>query len=130
MKIYRIIKLLFLITTIASCSNNLATNNNIKKPAVRTDHDIQVVFDKNKHKLYKVYKDALKENSQLQGKTIYQITINNQGKVVKSNVYKFSPGTKQLANGINDIIYTMDFGEINQKQNATILYPIDFLPKS
>lgn len=94
----------------------------------RTDEEIQIVFDRHKAALYRLYNRALRSNPTLQGQIVLRLTIEPDGSVsfceVKSTDMK-APG---LASKVVARVKTFDFGEKDGIPPVTIVYPIDFLP--
>ena len=52
----------------------------------RSDEDIQLVFDRNKGKLYGLYNRALRTNAGLRGKVVLRLSINPAGNVVSCRI--------------------------------------------
>ncbi len=95
--------------------------------ASRTDEEIQIVFDRNKSALYRLYNRALRKDPTLQGKIVLKLTIAPSGQVTMCKVISSSLKAPVLERKIAQRVKLFNFGR--KKVNAvTITYPIDFLP--
>jgi TonB family protein len=94
----------------------------------RTDEEIQIVFDKYKAALYRIYNKELRKNPTLQGKMVLRITIDPDGKVSACSVDSSDMDSKELDKAIADRVEKFNFGAKDGVPTITILYPIDFLP--
>jgi len=95
--------------------------------ASRTDEEIQIVFDRNKSALYRLYNRALREDPTLQGKVVLKLTIAPSGQVTMCTVLSSSMKAPALERKIAQRVKFFNFGakDVNA---VTITYPIDFLP--
>lgn len=96
----------------------------------RTDEEIQIVFDRYKATLYRIYNRELRKNPTLRGKMVLRITILPSGKVLKAKVESTDLDSTLLSKKIIDRVLRFNFGEKKDVPTITILYPIDFLPAS
>lgn len=96
----------------------------------RTDEEIQIVFDKYKAALYRIYNRELRVNPTLQGKVVLRITIAADGSVSKVKVESTDMNAKQMLEKIVQRVQRFNFGAKEGVPPTTILYPIDFLPAS
>lgn len=96
----------------------------------RTDEEIQIVFDRYKAALYRIYNRELRKNPTLQGKMVLRITILPNGKVSKAKVESTDLDSAMLSKKIIDRVKRFNFGAKKDVKTITILYPIDFLPAS
>lgn len=96
----------------------------------RTDEEIQIVFDRYKATLYRIYNRELRKNPTLQGKMVLRITILANGKVSKAEVESTDLDSALLSKKIIQRVKRFNFGEKKGVPTITILYPIDFLPAS
>ena len=94
----------------------------------RTDEEIQLVFDRYKDALYRIYNRELRKNSFLKGKLVLQLTIEPNGKVSKCTVASSELDSKELEKKIIARVLRFNFGEKKGSKPLTIRYPIDFLP--
>jgi outer membrane biosynthesis protein TonB len=94
----------------------------------RTDEEIQIVFDRYKAALYRIYNRELRKNPTLQGKMIMRITIEPDGSVSACSVESTDLESKSLTTKIVQRVKTFKFGAKEGVPTITILYPIDFLP--
>ncbi|WP_444909259.1 AgmX/PglI C-terminal domain-containing protein [Microbulbifer sp. TRSA005] len=96
----------------------------------RTDEEIQIVFDRYKNALYRIYNRELRNNPALQGKMVLKITIEPDGSVSLAQVESSDMDSPALNAKIVARVKRFNFGEKAGVPTITILYPIDFLPQS
>jgi len=94
----------------------------------RTDEEIQIVFDKYKAALYRIYNRELRKNPTLQGKMVLRLTIEPSGKVSACLVDSSDMDAPTLDKKIAARVKKFNFGAKDGVPTITILYPIDFLP--
>jgi len=78
--------------------------------AVRTNENIQLVFDRNKGSLYSLYQRALRENPTLQGTLVLQLTIQPSGEVTDVSVASSELDDPALEQKIVNRVKLFDFG--------------------
>ncbi len=96
----------------------------------RTDEEIQIVFDKYKATLYRMYNTELRKNPTLRGRIILRITIEPDGEVSVCTVQSNDLRSPELVAQIVARVKKFNFGPKEKVSKTTILYPIDFLPGS
>ena len=96
----------------------------------RTDEEIQIVFDRYKSALYRIYNRELRKNPTLQGKMVLRLTIEPDGKVSACSVDSSDMDAAGLGENISARVKRFKFGAKAGVPTVTILYPIDFLPAS
>lgn len=94
----------------------------------RTDEDIQIVFDRYKSALYRIYNRELRNDPSLRGKIVLRITIETDGHVSACSVESTDLASSTLPGDIVDRVLKFNFGPKEGVPAVTILYPIDFLP--
>jgi len=94
----------------------------------RTDEEIQIVFDRYKASLYRIYNRELRNNPALQGKMVLKITIEPDGTVSLAQVESSDMDSPTLNAKIVARVKRFNFGPKAGVPTITILYPIDFLP--
>lgn len=94
----------------------------------RTDEEIQLVFDKYKSAIYRIYNRELRINPTLRGKIVLRIVIEPDGRVSSCTVKSTDLPSPTLSADIVDRVLKFDFGPKAGAAAITILYPIDFLP--
>jgi hypothetical protein len=94
----------------------------------RTDEEIQIVFDRHKASLYRLYNRELRRDPTLQGQMVLRLTIEPDGSVSLCNLQGTDMNAPQLATQVVGRVRTFDFGAKDNIPAITILYPIDFLP--
>lgn len=93
----------------------------------RTDEEIQIVFDRHKAQLYRLYNLELRRDPTLQGKIILRLTIEPDGSVSLCQLHGSNMNAPDLAAQVVDRVKTFNFGA-KVVPPVTIIYPIDFLP--
>ena len=96
----------------------------------RTDEEIQIVFDRHKAALYRLYNRALRRDPTLKGQMVLRMTIEADGSVSMCALKSTNMKSKKLAEQVIERVKTFDFGAKDGIPAITILYPIDFLPAS
>jgi len=96
--------------------------------ASRTDEEIQIVFDRHKAALYRLYNRELRRDPTLQGQMVLRLTIEPDGSVSLCEVKSTDMDAPKLASQVVGRVKTFDFGAKEGIPPVTILYPIDFLP--
>jgi outer membrane biosynthesis protein TonB len=94
----------------------------------RTDEEIQIVFDRYKAALYRIYNRELRNNPLLKGKMVLRITIEPDGSVSQVKIESTDMDSPTLSSGILARVQKFNFGPKDGVPRTTILYPIDFLP--
>jgi hypothetical protein len=94
----------------------------------RSDEEIQIVFDRYKAALYRIYNRELRSNPTLRGKIILRITIEPGGEVSACRVESTDLASKTLVAEIVERVRKFNFGPKEGVPKTTILYPIDLLP--
>jgi outer membrane biosynthesis protein TonB len=94
----------------------------------RTDEEIQIVFDRYKSALYRLYNRELRQDPTLKGQMVLRLTIQPDGSVSSCEVKSTDMKAPQLAAQVVERVKTFDFGAKPGIPAVTIVYPIDFLP--
>ena len=96
--------------------------------AGRTDEEIQIVFDRYKAALYRLYNRELRRDPTLRGQIIIKLTIEPDGSVSFCTLQSSDMNAPMLAEQVIERVATFDFGAKEDIAAVTIIYPIDFLP--
>jgi hypothetical protein len=96
--------------------------------SARTDEEIQIVFDRHKAALYRLYNRELRRDPTLQGQMVLHLTIEPDGSVSLCELQSTDMKAPQLSAQVVERVKTFDFGAKEGVPALTILYPIDFLP--
>jgi len=119
------------VTRVAS---SIETEGAIARPqasaalAGRTDEDLQIVFDRYKAALYRLYNRELRRDPRLRGQMVIKLTIEPDGSVSSCVVQSSTLQAPQLEAQVVERVRTFDFGAIEGIDAMTIIYPIDFMP--
>ena len=95
--------------------------------AGRTDEEIQIVFDRYKASLYRLYNRELRKDPTLRGQLVLRLTIEPDGSVSMCELQTSDMNAPMLSQQVVDRVKTFDFGA-KDVGAMTIIYPIDFLP--
>jgi hypothetical protein len=94
----------------------------------RTDEEIQIVFDRHKAALYRMYNRELRKNPTLKGQMVLRMTIEADGSVSMCELKSTNMKSADLSSQVVERVKTFDFGAKDGISAITIAYPIDFLP--
>jgi hypothetical protein len=103
--------------------------SNSAKPS-RTDEEIQIVFDRYKAALYRIYNRELRNDPSLRGKMVLRLTIEPDGSVSACAVKSTDLASPALSADVVERVLKFNFGAKAGVPSITIVYPIDFLPAS
>ncbi|WP_328755755.1 AgmX/PglI C-terminal domain-containing protein [Geomonas propionica] len=96
--------------------------------ASRTDEEIQILFDRYKAALYRIYNTELRKDPTLRGKMVLRLAIEPSGVVSACSVDSTNMNAVAFCDQIVDRVRKFNFGPKDGVPKTTILYPIDFLP--
>ena len=96
------------------------------KPA-RSREEIELVFDRNKGRIYSLYERALRENAELQGKLVLELTISPNGEVTMCRVVSSELKDPDLERKIISLVRLFKF-DPKDVDAITTTKPIDFFP--
>jgi hypothetical protein len=94
----------------------------------RTDEEIQIVFDRYKATLYRIYNRELRIDPTLRGKMVLRMTIEPNGEVSFCAIESTDLASAALKTEVVARVKRFNFGPKEGVPRITILYPIDFLP--
>jgi hypothetical protein len=95
--------------------------------AGRTDEEIQIVFDRYKAALYRLYNKELRKDPTLKGQVVLRLTIEPDGSVSLCELKSTDMTAPELTAQVVERVKAFDFGA-KAVPAVTIFYPIDFLP--
>jgi outer membrane biosynthesis protein TonB len=119
---------------VARVASTIDTEVSVERPqastalAGRTDEDIQIVFDRYKSALYRLYNRELRRDPRLRGQIVLKLTIEADGSVSSCELQSSNMNAPQLVQQVIDRVLTFDFGSMDDVAAVTIIYPIDFMP--
>lgn len=93
----------------------------------RSDEEIQIIFDRHKSALYRLYQRELRNDASLQGKVILRLTIEPDGSVSMVQVKSSEMEAPGLISDIVARVKGFNFGA-KDVPAVTIVYPMSFLP--
>ncbi len=94
----------------------------------RTEEEIQIIFDRYKATLYRIYNKELRKDPTLQGKLLLHITIEPGGEVSLCQMVSTDLASPELVAKIVARVKRFNFGPKEGVPTVTFDYPIDFLP--
>ena len=95
--------------------------------ASRTDEEIQIVFDRHKASLYRLYNRELRRDPTLRGQMVLRLRIEPDGRVSLCELQATDMRAPELSAQVLERVLSFNFGA-KEVPPVTILYPIDFLP--
>jgi periplasmic protein TonB len=95
--------------------------------AARSREEIELVFDKNKGRIYSLYARALRDNAELQGKLVLEFTIAPNGEVTMCRVVSSELKDPDLERKIIALVRLFRF-DPKDVDSITTTKPIDFFP--
>lgn len=95
--------------------------------ASRSREEIEIVFDRNKSAIYALYSRALREQPELQGKVVVQLTIAPSGEVTDCRVLSTELNDSELERKLVARIRMFRF-EAREVEAMTTTKPIEFFP--
>jgi periplasmic protein TonB len=95
--------------------------------ASRSREEIEIVFDRNKSAIYALYSRALREQPELQGKVVVQLTIAPSGEVTDCRIISTELNDSELERKLVARIRMFRF-EDKDVESMTTTKPIEFFP--
>jgi TonB family protein len=95
--------------------------------AARSREEIELVFDKNKGRIYSLYARALRDNAELQGKLVLEFSIAPSGEVTMCRVVSSELKDPELERKIIALVRLFRF-DPKDVDTITTTKPIDFFP--
>lgn len=115
-------------STVSTATQEISRRSNADATPARTDEEIQIVFDRYKSALYRIYNRELRNDPTLRGKMVLRITIEPDGQVSACSIKSTDLASPTLSADIVDRVLKFNFGPKAGVSAVVILYPIDFLP--
>ena len=95
--------------------------------AARSREEIELVFDRNKGRIYSLYARALRDNAELQGKLVLEFTIAPSGEVTMCRIVSSELKDADLERKIIALVRMFRF-DPKDVDAVTTTKPIDFFP--
>ena len=95
--------------------------------AARSREEVELVFDRNKGRIYSLYARALRDNAELQGKLVLEFTIAPTGEVTMCRVVSSELKDPDLEKKIIALVRLFHF-DPKDVDAVTTTKPIDFFP--
>lgn len=96
--------------------------------ASRPYEEIELVFQKNKGRIFSLYNRALRKDPSLQGKIVLELTIAPSGKVLKVRIVSSELNNPELEKKLLARVKGFKFKARSNVDTLVVKYPIDFLP--
>ncbi len=94
----------------------------------RPYEEIELVFQKNKGRIFSLYNRALRKDPSLQGKIVLELTILPNGKVSKVRIVSSELNNATLESKLIRTVKGFRFKARTNVDTLVVRYPIDFLP--
>lgn len=113
--------------TLAAQGTNKVERGAGSGKASRSEEEIAMVFDRNKGAIYALYTRALRDKPDLQGKLVLELTISQDGSVVRCAVLSSELNDPDLERKLVARVKLFRF-ESKDVGTITVTKPIDFFP--
>jgi protein TonB len=114
-------------SSIGNTSGTQAVRDGTGRSAMRSEGEIELVFQKNKGAIFSIYNRALRKDPTLQGKVVLELTISPGGQVIKCQIVSSELNDPTLERKLVSRVTLFKFAA-KEVSEVTITYPIDFLP--
>jgi TonB family protein len=104
-----------------------ASRSGVGGKASRSREEIEIVFDRNKSAIYSLYSRALREQPELQGKVVVQLTIAPSGEITDCRIVSTELNDAELERKLIARIRMFRF-EAKDVEAMTTTKPIEFFP--
>ena len=94
----------------------------------RPYEEIELVFQKNKGRIFSIYNRALRKDPSLQGKIVLELTILPNGRVSKVRIISSELNNATLESKLIRTVKGFRFKARSNVATLVVKYPIDFLP--
>ena len=119
-------------TVVASAIGSSDGRSEVKRTSgsgkgARSREEVELTFDKNKGAIYSIYSRALRDNPDLKGKVVLEITIASTGEVLDCKVVSSELNDPELERKLIARVKLFRF-EARDVEAITLTKPIDFFP--
>ena len=111
----------------AAGGNDETVGNNKKRSRGRTVEDIQLTLQSHKGSFDILYSKALRNNSALKGRVVFELTIAPSGEVVQCKILGSELNEPELERRFLVKLRSINFG-VKDVETTVISYPLDFFP--
>ena len=108
-------------------NDNGNDNGNGREKSYRSDEGIRKIMDRNKGSIFSVYNRELRSNPLLEGKVVFKLVIESDGRVSSASVISSDLNDPKLERKLLIKIKGINFGATDVLQ-TTLEYAFDFLP--
>ncbi len=115
-----------LIKNTADNENN-TSDSRTRGDDVRSEEEVQIVFDRNKGRLQSIYLRERRKNPGLEGTIIFEITITPEGRVSHIRIVSSELNNASLERRLVSRIKAFKFST-KSVEPVTVTFPIEFLP--
>ena len=93
----------------------------------RSDEEVRKILERHKGAIFQIYNRELNKNPTLEGKVVFKIVIEPNGRVAKVEIVSSDLGDPKLERKLMAKIRSINFGAKGVK-STTVNYALDFLP--
>jgi TonB family protein len=114
-------------STLAAQADDGVRRGSGSTKAARGREEIELIFDRNKGAIYALYSRALRDNPDLKGKVVLEITIAPTGEITQCRIVSSELNNEELERKLVARVKSFRF-EARDVETITTTKPIDFFP--
>lgn len=114
-------------STLAAQADDGVKRGSGSTKAARSREEIELIFDRNKGAIYALYSRALRDNPELKGKVVLELTIAPTGEITQCRVVSSELNNEELERKLVARVKSFRF-EARDVETITTTKPIDFFP--
>jgi TonB family protein len=114
-------------STLAAQADDGVRRSSGSTKAARSREEIELIFDRNKGAIYALYSRALRDNPELKGKVVLELTIAPSGEITQCRVVSSELNNDELERKLVARVKSFRF-EARDVEAITTTKPIDFFP--
>jgi TonB family protein len=114
-------------STLAAQADDGVRRGSGSTKAARSREEIELIFDRNKGAIYALYSRALRDNPELKGKVVLELTIAPTGEITQCRIVSSELNNEELERKLVARVKSFRF-EARDVETITTTKPIDFFP--
>jgi len=114
-------------STLAAQADDGVRRGSGSTKAARSREEIELIFDRNKGAIYALYSRALRDNPELKGKVVLELTIAPTGEITQCRIVSSELNNDELERKLVARVKSFRF-EARDVETITTTKPIDFFP--
>jgi protein TonB len=114
-------------STLAAQADDGVKRGSGSTKAARSREEIELIFDRNKGAIYALYSRALRDNPELKGKVVLELTIAPTGEITQCRIVSSELNNEELERKLVARVKSFRF-EARDVESITTTKPIDFFP--